>query len=73
MVKPSNVYYNGTLSSVFSEDQLKQEIDGNNEHHGQTMLQHIDFQQNLPHLITLNYQYVRLAFNPILEMFHVVG
>jgi hypothetical protein len=73
MVNPTNVYYNGTLTSVFSEEQLKQEIGMYRAQQGRTMLHHIDLQQNLPHLITLNYQYVRLAFNPILEMFHVVG
>lgn len=73
MVKPTNVYYNGTLTSVFAEEQLKQEIETYRVQEGRTMPHHIDYQQNLPHLITLDYQYLRLAFNPILRMFHVVG
>ncbi|CAO3668835.1 unnamed protein product [Umbelopsis ramanniana] len=73
MVKPTNVYYNGTLTSVFAEEQLKQEIETYRVQEGRTILHHIDYQQNLPHLITLDYQYLRLAFNPILRIFHIVG
>lgn len=74
ITEPSNAYYNGALSSVFSEDQLKSELETYAHNYGRTNLTRShNFQQNLPHLITINYQYVRLAFNPIIEQFHVIG
>ncbi|KAM3583639.1 hypothetical protein VKS41_003612 [Umbelopsis sp. WA50703] len=74
ITKSSNVYYNGPLSSVFSEDQLKSELEAHIQNYGRANIPlNTNFQQNLPHLITINYQYVRLAFNPIVEQFHVIG
>jgi hypothetical protein len=74
ITKSSNEYYNGPLSSVFSEDQLKSELEAHIQNYGRANIPlNTNFQQNLPHLITINYQYVRLAFNPIVEQFHVIG
>ncbi|KAI7892078.1 uncharacterized protein EV154DRAFT_506232 [Mucor mucedo] len=73
IIRPFRELYGGTLGSIFSYDQVKQEIlqySINNIDEARNIL---DMDQKVNQLMLLEYRYIRLAFHPILHKFLIVG
>ncbi|KAG1455987.1 hypothetical protein G6F55_006757 [Rhizopus delemar] len=72
IIRPNHELYGGTVGSVFSYDQLKQEIaDLKLDSETQSRLLNTDQKMNV--LILAEYRYIRLAFHPGLFKFLIVG
>ncbi|CAO3665074.1 unnamed protein product [Rhizopus stolonifer] len=72
IIRPNHELYGGTIGSVFSHDQLKQEI-SDLKLDSEAYSQILDMEQKLPRLILTEYRYIRLVFHPILSKFLIVG
>lgn len=73
LIRPSRELYGGTIGSIFSYDQIKEEIlqfNINNPEEARVLL---DMEESINQLILVEYRYIRLAFHPILHKFLIVG
>ncbi|KAI9315959.1 putative P-type ATPase [Dichotomocladium elegans] len=69
IIRPQHEFYGGAFGSVFSLDQVKNEM--RHRHHDRRRV--INMDEKMPHLILVEYRYVRLAYHPILRKFLAVG
>ncbi|KAI9271989.1 hypothetical protein BY458DRAFT_509141 [Sporodiniella umbellata] len=72
VIRLSHQPYNGTIGSVFSYDQLKQEVE-NLRLDSESCTQLMDMEQKMSRLMMVEYKYIRLAFHPTLSKFLIVG
>ena len=73
IIRPLRELYDGTIDSIFSYDQVKQEIlqfSVNDFEEARTLL---DMDKKVNQLMLVEYRYIRLAFHPILHKFLIIG
>ena len=72
IIKPRRELYGGTIGSVFSYDQVKQEI-SHLRSHTDAYQQYLNMEQKMTHIVMVDYRYIRLVFHPDLCKFLIVG
>ncbi|KAF7728451.1 hypothetical protein EC973_006131 [Apophysomyces ossiformis] len=72
IIRPQRELYGGTIGSVFSLDQIKQEL-LRSAIDTSVFPRLLDLEEKLQHLTLAEYRYTRLAFHPHLGKFLVVG
>ncbi|KAI8367020.1 putative P-type ATPase [Choanephora cucurbitarum] len=72
IIRPVRNWYNGSIGSIFSYDQVKEEIPRLllNSDQVKSML---DMDKQLSQLMLVEYRYIRLAYHPVLHKFLIVG
>lgn len=73
MIRPFRELYGGTLGSIFSYDQIKQEILQYSMSNVEEARSILNMEQKVDQLILVEYRYIRLAFYPLLHKFLIVG
>ncbi|ORY96317.1 hypothetical protein BCR43DRAFT_491482 [Syncephalastrum racemosum] len=69
ILRPTRELYGGTIQSVFSETQIKDEV----AQHGAASDRAFDMNESLDYLTLVDYRYARLAFHPALHRFMLIG
>ncbi|KAG0164153.1 hypothetical protein DFQ28_011560 [Apophysomyces sp. BC1034] len=72
IIRPQRELYGGTISSVFSMEQIKQELLQSSLEPSE-FPRTMDMEERLEHLTLVEYRYMRLAFHPHFHKFLVVG
>lgn len=72
ILRPQREFYGGTIGSVFSVEQLKEELNITNDDSPGSQ-RYLNMDEKLNHLILVEYRYIRLAFHPLLQRFLIVG
>ncbi|KAL9560358.1 hypothetical protein PS6_000297 [Mucor atramentarius] len=72
IIRPFREWYQGTIGSIFSHDQMKEELLQFNVNTEEARhLLNMDHQ--ISQLMLVEYRYIRLAFHPLLHKFLIVG
>ncbi|KAJ8660316.1 hypothetical protein O0I10_003773 [Lichtheimia ornata] len=69
IIRPQHEFYGGTIGSVFSLDQMKEELRCDPSQSRRLL----DMDDRITHLVLVEYRYVRLAFHPIMRQFLTIG
>ncbi|GAA5795327.1 hypothetical protein HPULCUR_000683 [Helicostylum pulchrum] len=73
MIRPFRELYGGTIGSIFSLDQIKEEILLYNDINAEDARHLLNMDQQVNRLMLVEYRYIRLAFHPILHKFLIIG
>ncbi|KAI8343883.1 putative P-type ATPase [Chlamydoabsidia padenii] len=81
ILRPLREFYNGTIGSVFSAQQIKNELAQSTSPSlstrtlvdTQAQLPYLNLDESLQHLILVDYRYVRLAYHPLFDRFLITG
>lgn len=73
MIRPLRELYGGTIGTIFSLDQIKQEILLYNTIDSEEARQLLNMDLPINQLMMVEYRYIRLAFHPLLHKFLIVG
>lgn len=72
MIRPLREWYNGSIGSIFSYDQLKEELLQLNVN-PEDARHLLNLEEQVSQLMLVEYRYIRLAFHPVLHKFLVIG
>ncbi|KAI8989577.1 P5-type ATPase cation transporter-domain-containing protein [Pilobolus umbonatus] len=72
IIRPHREFYNGSVGSVFSYDQIKAEIRQLSVHSDDAR-QLLNMDEIISQLILVEYRYNRLGFHPLLNKFLIIG
>lgn len=73
MIRPFRELYGGTIGSIFSLDQIKEEIVLYNDINAEDARHLLNMDQQVNQLLLVEYRYIRLAFHPTLHKFLIIG
>jgi cation-transporting ATPase 13A3/4/5 len=72
MIRPLREWYNGAIGSIFSYDQIKEELLQFNVN-AEEARHLLNMEEQVSQLILVEYRYIRLAFHPTLHKFLIIG
>ncbi|KAI8077803.1 P-type ATPase-like protein [Halteromyces radiatus] len=73
ILRPQREFYGGTMGSVFSIQQIKEELAQLSVSPRNDQLPFLNLDEQLQHLTLVDYRYVRLAYHPLFDKFLITG